>query len=479
MKFWQKTYLSIILIFLIAFDAAIFFLISRSYSLSREQFHSTALNEQYAIQQSLQSRLADVSSLYHAFNAKNLRMYAAPYGDYYAGQNIFIELYYGDDVVYSNFPSAMAERPELEIGAGEKNIVERNVDGILYYIVANRLDEPDPDIKFVYIKNIQALADYKAQMIYQAVMIGVIVSAVLSVLTLLLVLTITRPIRMLNQASEEIAAGYYQKRVGVKSNDEIGEFARNFNSMADSVETHIRQLSDLTEERQRFIDYLAHEMRTPITAILGYSEFLRYANHTEEEGAQAIAYIIHQSERMKNLSQKLMDLARLTNMKIVLQTINLNETLAFVEKTLAQSIEMKRIQVKKDLQVGRMEGDKDLIESLLLNIVENALRASPDGGEIAVKTRLGADGFTLTVLDYGQGISDEDRRKVFEPFYRVDKSRSRSYGGAGLGLAICRQICKIHHAEIEIFSRSDMGTSAEIKFTTLPQLDDDSEMRNP
>ncbi|HWQ79131.1 MAG TPA: HAMP domain-containing sensor histidine kinase [Anaerovoracaceae bacterium] len=475
MKFWQKAYLCIIVVFLIGFDATVFFLINKSYSLSMQETYSTAENERHVVQQSLQSRISGISDLYSEINADNLKMYAAPYGEYYVNQGIYLELYYGGDLVYSSFPYAMEERPELEIRHGEKSAVTREVEGELYYIVTGYLDEPYSGMKLVYLKNIQYLADFKAQMIRHAVTTGAIISVLLSVLILILLLKLTRPIRKLSHMTEEIAGGNYQKRASVKSGDEIGEFARNFNAMADSVEAHIQKLSDITEERQRFIDNLAHEMRTPITAIMGYGEFLKYANHTPEEEGKAIDYIIHQSERMKSMAYKLMDLARLNKTEIFPRTVDLHKILEDVERTLEQTVREKRVYMEKDLRVVFMEGDGDLIESLLLNIVENALRAVPEDGKIEVKTRREEDGFLLTVADNGIGMSEHDRSKVLEPFYRADKSRSRAYGGAGLGLALCKQICDLHHARIEIFSQPEQGTAITIKFTTSPQLCDDSE----
>lgn len=478
MKFWQKAYICIILVFLIGFDVTVFLIIDKSYSLSMQEKYSTAENERHVIQASLQSRISGASDLYRKINAKNLKMYIAPYGDYYASQNIHMELYYGDDIVYSNFPYAMKARPELDIGKGEKSTISREVDGVHYYFVTGYLEEPHSNIKFVYIKNVQDLADYKAQMIRHAVIIGTIISVFLSVLLLFLLLRLTRPIRKLNQITEEIAGGNYQQRACIKSKDEIGEFAGNFNAMADSVQAHIQKLSDMTEERQRFIDNLAHEMRTPITAIMGYGEFLKYANYTPEEGVKAIDYIIHQSERMKNMARKLMDLARLNNTEIASQVIDLRDTLAYVESTLEHNTREKHVQVEKDLQVIFLEGDRDLMESLILNITENALRALPENGKIEVKTYPEGNGFMLSIADNGTGIGKDDISKVFEPFYRADKSRSRAYGGAGLGLSLCKQICDLHHAQMEISSQPDIGTTITIKFTTLPQLCDDSEMPN-
>lgn len=467
MKFWQKAYLCIILVFLIGFDITAFFLVTKSDSLSRKENYDTAENERYIIQKSLQTRIAGISDLYTQINAKNLKMYAAPYGEYYVDQNIYMELYYEDEIVYSNFPYTMKERPELEINYKEKSVVTREVNGILYYICAGYLDEPYSTIKYVYIKDVQDLNEYKAQIIDYAMIISAVVAIILSAVILFLLLKLTAPIRKLNQTAKEIASGNYQKRTDVSSKDEIGELAGNFNVMADSVQAHIQRLSDITQERQRFIDNLAHEMRTPITAILGYGEFLKYANYTPEEGVKAMDYIIHQSVRIKNMTNKLMNLASLNNTKIELQTIELSQILTYAEDTLRQVIQEKHIQVKKELQVILMKGDKDLIEALILNIVENALRALKEEGAIEIKSYPSEEGFILSFADNGKGISEQDMSRVFEPFFRAEKSRSSAQGGVGLGLALCKQICELHCAKMEISSKLGIGTTIIIKFTTL------------
>ncbi|TGE39151.1 HAMP domain-containing histidine kinase [Desulfosporosinus fructosivorans] len=476
MKFWQKAFLCIIIVFLIGFDVATYLLVQKSYTLNTGNVYATAQNERYIIQKSLYDRISDISDLYTELNPDNLKMYINPYGDYYKNQNIYMELYRDDTLVYSNFNQASDERPELNIDPDEKSTVARVIDNVSYLFVTGYLDEPYSNLKFVYIKDIQDLTDYKHEMIRYAVMISIIVSLFLSVLIIGMLLKLTRPIRKLNKTAEEIANGHYQKRVEVKSRDEIGEFAHNFNAMADSVEVHIQKLFDLTEERQRFINNLAHEMRTPITAIMGYGEFLKCANCSPEESVKALDYIIQQSERMKNMTAKLMDLACLNNGNIKFETVNFQEILENIEQTLSQNIEKKKIHIKKDLQRTELQGDKDLLESLILNIMENAVRALPVGGEIEVKTYGDENELILSIADNGIGMKEGELGKVLEPFYRVDKSRSRVNGGAGLGLALSKQICDLHHAEMNMSSKPEMGTKVEIKFTTLLQSDDNSEI---
>ncbi len=484
MRFWQKAFLCTIVVFLVAFDLVTFLLVKKSYSLNRENIYALAENERNIIQKSLYERLFNISGYYADLNADNLKMYVSPYGAYYKDQKIYMELYKGNVPVYSNFPhtmegssknlpensignstgNSMEGRPELDIEPGQKSTVERTVGGISYLFITGYLGEPFSDLKFVYIKDIQDLTDYRNKMLNYAVVISVIVSGILSVLIIAMLLKLTAPIRKLNRTAKEIADGHYQKRVEVKSRDEIGEFASNFNAMADSVEAHIRKLSELTEERQRFINNLAHEMRTPVTAIIGYAEFLKCANYSREEGIKAIDYIIHQGERMKNMASKLLDLSRLNNADIELETVDVGEIIENVEQTLMQSINEKKVNITKDLQVTEIEGDKDLMESFMQNVIENAVRALPAGGKVEIKTYDNGKESILSVSDNGMGMSEDELKKIFEPFYRVDKSRSRAYGGAGLGLALCKRICELHNAEMNITSKPGAGTRVEAKF---------------
>ena len=465
MKFWQKAYICIIITFIIGFDIAIFTIVDKSYSLSAQEKYATADDERYIIQNSIQTRLSSVSDLYDKINADNLNFYITPYGEYYINQGIYLELYYKDEIIYSNFPHNAKEETRLQIKNNEKGAVTREIDGTRYHIIAKYLDNPHSAIKFVYIKDIQSLVDYKTQIIRYAIIISVIVTAILSATILFLLLKLTSPIKKLNLVTKEIADGNYEKRICIDSNDEIGEFAKNFNTMADSVQNHIQVLSTMTQERQRFIDNLAHEMRTPLTAISGYGEFLKYANYTAEEKRKALDYIIYQSERMKNMGNKLLDLAHLNRLEITPESIDLSQILTYVEDTLKDKIKEKNIKIEKDFQVITMSGDKDLIESLILNLMENALRALQNNGEIKITTTKTEKGFILSLLDNGLGMDEQELLKVFEPFYRIDKSRSRSYGGVGLGLALCKQICELHGAEVEISSQPNIGTTIVIKFT--------------
>jgi signal transduction histidine kinase len=223
----------------------------------------------------------------------------------------------------------------------------------------------------------------------------------------------------------------------------------------------------MTENKQRFIDNLAHETRTPITAILGYGELLKYANCSEAEKETAINHIISQSKRIQNMVYKLMDLAYMGRENIEMRPVVLTNLLRDVEAALNSRIQEKHINMHMMVQPITISGDTELIESLLINLLDNAVKASNEGGIIEIRTHPEAGGASIEIIDYGKGMDKGEIAKVIEPFYRVDKSRSRSQGGAGLGLALCARICEIHHASLYISSEIGKGTTVKISFTTL------------
>jgi signal transduction histidine kinase len=295
----------------------------------------------------------------------------------------------------------------------------------------------------------------------------VAVSVILAATIIAMLLKLTAPLSKLNRAANEITAGNYSKKVNIKSRDEVGELALSFNAMSSHIQSHIDELSKLTEAKQRFIDNLAHEMRTPTTAIIGYGEVLKNERITNEERNMAISYIISQSERIKNLSAKLIDLAYYGTVQADSECIALHEVIQSVEATVGKSCEEKNIELAKHIDVESLHTDRDLLETLLQNLVENAIKAVATNGTITIKAIPENGHVVIFVADNGIGMNQEELSKISEPFYRVDKSRSRKHGGVGLGLSLCGSISKALGAELTFTSEIGRGTTAKIDFTTV------------
>jgi len=462
MKFWQKAFFITMILFLLAFDAMGYILLERSFALNREYAIQAAQTEHMIIWQSAYERIKQLSVYYTELNPENLKGMILPYTNYYAGQNTYIALYQnGTEVINSNpffLPPA---------ANGEEARMYETAEG-LFCVVESELSElsPHDGLRFVYMKDASSLLRFKNDMIRGFIALNVIISLILSVILLFLLVRLTHPFRKLGAAAESIARGDYGNRAPERGNDEIGQFARSFNMMADKVREHIDALSYMNESRERFINNLAHETRTPITAVLGYAELLKIGNINDEEREKSIDYIISQSRRIQGMAGKLTDLARMSNGNIEKRPIDIPEIISNAQATCKALLDEKQITLNKVLQTVNITGDAGLLESLLQNLIENAAKYSENRSEIDIQAYSENDGAVLTVTDYGKGMEESEISKITEPFYRIDKSRSRIDGGIGLGLSLCVRICEIHNARLEIESETGKGTKINIYFTT-------------
>lgn len=271
-----------------------------------------------------------------------------------------------------------------------------------------------------------------------------------------------KPLRDLRETAGAISQGQLDRRVRVRSNDEVGALSVSFNQMADQIECQMEELAQVSERRKQLLGSLAHELKTPMTSIIGYSDTLLHVRINEEQQKKALTHINNECRRLERLSGKMMNLLELYN----------NETIHMEKHPVSQLIgkvaELEKYHLKEqgitletrsDDTVLLM--DMDLMESLLVNLIDNAMKASKEGDTIYVE----AVGTCILVEDHGKGIPAEEIPKITEAFYMVDKSRSKKAGGIGLGLALCTQIVKLHGAKMEIKSKPGVGTQIRVIFS--------------
>lgn len=274
-----------------------------------------------------------------------------------------------------------------------------------------------------------------------------------------------RPLIKLKTAAAAIAAGDYESRVPAGRKDEIGQLAESFNLMAGQIETHVEQLTQTNEAQKQLIAGLAHELKTPMTAIIGYSDTLLNLQLKEEQKQKALRYIGSECRRLSRLSAKMMELTGLyqTGEKAVqMETVRIAELLQQLTDLTTYRLQEKQIRMQTEWEPEYLEKkmDRDLMLSLLMNLVDNACKASEVGGKLLVR----ADEEGISVQDYGKGIPEEEISRVTEAFYMVDKSRARSQGSVGLGLALCKRIAEIHGGKLEIESEVGKGTRVLVRF---------------
>lgn len=274
---------------------------------------------------------------------------------------------------------------------------------------------------------------------------------------------LTQPLSSLSKASQCIAAGQLSCRARISTGDEVGLVARDFNAMAESLETNIAALKDSMDRQERFIASFAHEVKTPMTCIIGYADLLQGQTLDTDEQRRAAHYIVEEGKRLESLSQKLMDILVLKRGQVVFSPNRPADLIRGLCNHLEPLYTTRGIQLACDCEAGVCRLEPTLVKSLLVNLLDNAQKAM-DGqpGEIHICSKMLADGCRIAVRDTGRGIPPAALEHLTEAFYRVDKSRAREQGGMGLGLSLCQEIVALHKGGIAFESRLGVGTTVVV-----------------
>ncbi|WP_367566015.1 sensor histidine kinase [Lacrimispora sp.] len=276
------------------------------------------------------------------------------------------------------------------------------------------------------------------------------------------VIKLTKPIHKLIYAVKKIRSGDYTERVKYKEKDEVGILASDFNNMAEQLEEKIKLLKETAKKQEELAGSLAHEIRTPLTAMIGYADLIKRSKMEEEDFLYAVNYIISEGKRLEALSNRMMQL-------LIEKNAMPNYTNSTVQILLDDALEaMKPVFDKKNITVKKpsvdfpVRADLELMKNVLLNILDNGGKAAGMNGEITIEAGCKEGNVWISIKDNGIGMPKEEISKIREAFYRVDKSRSRAEGGAGLGLAICSNIMNIHKGEMLFDSEVGKGTTVTL-----------------
>ncbi|GBF33683.1 sensor histidine kinase [Desulfocucumis palustris] len=475
MKFWQKAFIGILVVFILSINICLYLTSKYSFSLNMKRDTDRALGEFHFI----------INGVYDTMSSFYYREQAAPspatieslmrsYADYYKKQNVFLELRQANKPLFTNIPTGAASG--VDTAAPSKDAYSVKVaqsSGIYYLYIRGKPGGLFEDYSLIYVRDLSELYSAHAQLTRYLITISVLVEILLTLVLLLILRRLTRPIRILQKATHKIAGGVYDERVSIPGRDEFHDLAENFNQMASSIQEKISELDKNAQNKQRLIDNLAHELRTPLTAIRGYAEYLQNANTGELNRIKAAGYIVSEIDRMKNLAFKLLDLALVRNTDLDLQEIAPLELFRQAKNVLKSKLKERRIDLQIHSTLDKFTSDSILLQSLLINLIDNAIKASADNSAIVLSAYFDKVPI-LEVRDSGCGMEEEQTRLVCEPFYRVDKARSRSTGGVGLGLSLCREIAHLHGAEMRISSHPGKGTLVLIVFTTPLQPSENS-----
>lgn len=356
----------------------------------------------------------------------------------------------GGDTVYRDLPGGLS----ADAVPGGQMLYYRD-GGSVYAVYATDLLG---DARLLSAFDVTPLYQARSRSVWRFLGMEAVVLLGAALVTTLLSRRMTRPLELLTRASGEIAAGAYDRRTAQPGSDEVAALSRSFDEMAAAVQDKVEQLELSVQQRDDFMGAFTHELKTPMTSIIGYADILRSMQVDPAEQKEAAGAIFHEAKRLETLSRKLLQLMRLAEEPVELTPVPLAPLFAQVAMSTLPACRAAGVRLRVPATDRAVMADADLLTDLLCNLVTNAVKASAPGQTVRLLSGGSPRGVLVGVADAGCGIPPEALARVSEPFYMVDKSRARKNGGSGIGLALCQRIAEAHNAHLSIRSQVDRGT---------------------
>jgi len=271
-----------------------------------------------------------------------------------------------------------------------------------------------------------------------------------TVIIFLATITVVRPIKLISEASKKVAGGDFSIQLPIKGNTEVSELTRNFNLM-------VKELSANEYLHKEFVSNVSHEFKTPITSLKGYAKLLKCEGLPDDKRQEYADIIISESERLSNLSSKLLKLSELENeiIRNKREQFSLDEQIRDAILLLQNEWEKKNLELDVDMEEVTIKGYKELMVLVWINLISNAIKYSGQGDLLKITLRQ-TDKIIIEIRDSGIGMTKEDAGKIFQRFYKADKSRNGT--GTGLGLSIVKKIIDLHDGTIYVDSEPGKGS---------------------
>lgn len=363
------------------------------------------------------------------------------------GLDTYTKIVGGD--FYGFFKDKAYEKAGLSWLTVAKSIRYKNSFDQREFAVAVYLHTPLPEV--------QKVRTSVFKIFILAVSVSILFSATL---VYIFSLRITRPLKQIGNAARIIAGGEFQKRLDIKSKDEIGQLAASFNQMA-------FELQHLEEMRRGFIANVSHELRTPMTSIRGFIEGILDGTIPPEKQKDYLVIVRDETDRLNRLVNDLLDLARMQSgeARLNYKDFDVNELIRRCIIKLENQIVEKNLVVEANFEEEGMlvHADPDAIERVIINLIHNAVKFTNNNGRITISSQSQKDKVLVSVKDNGIGIDKDEINMIWERFYKSDKSRSKDKSGTGLGLAIIKSIINEHNQNIWV--ESELGKGSEFTFT--------------
>ena len=330
---------------------------------------------------------------------------------------------------------------------------------LLLFFYSSTESTTNLNYQIVTYKDVSDVLESNRILFYQAGMLTLVLLLLTGTILFFSLRKIMAPLTKLREAAVSVSEGNYDIQVPAEGDTELAQVGKSFNQMSSKVKEQIECLSTVNHTQRQLMGSLAHELKTPMTSILGYADTLLTVRLQRQQQERALSYISSECRRLSRLSVKMLELTGLYETgeaEFVPVEVQMNQFLEDVKKLVTYRLQEKKIclEIHCNPEELRKTFDPDLMMSAVTNFIDNAVKASDENSKIVLE----ATQNHLSVQDYGKGIPEEDLKRVTEAFYMVDKSRSRVKGSVGLGLALCQKIADIHGFQLEITSHLGKGT---------------------
>lgn len=458
MSYRLKLTITIALLIAIAFGIGGTLMITISFNASLETETQAALKSFEAVQNTLfllnslggQTDYASLTNALTQMSEQNMRNWQA------------LTLKAGDEVIFKD-GNAIGDNHSLPSPAEDQcsyiPVTDQYGHGLLILSVIAADDTELELLSRFDLSTVYATRDTQ-QRIYSIIFAAVTVFGIVS--AAVLSISLTRHLHKLTKTARQISGGELSKRSGIQSNDEFGQLSRDFDAMADKLQENIARLEADMDRQEQFMGAFAHELKTPMTSIIGFADLLRQGDLDENTRMRAAEYIFTEGHRLERLSFKLLDLLLLKKDELNMKRMLLSKYMLETEQALSPALKRKGVRLVCRAEQKRAVFEPDLVKSLLYNLIDNASKAMDTGGIIGVTATVIPGGCQFQVVDNGRGMEASELTRITEAFYRVDKARSRSQGGAGLGLSLCKQIVELHNGNISFASVPGKGTRVTV-----------------
>lgn len=455
MKLFHKIFICFVVLFGIAFQVAGCLLINFSYEKAVEQ------EKRLAVQEFQHNKYIMLSVLYS--DSRMIADNKIDFNSYAENFSVPVAIYGTDgSCIYSNLsvPFESVSLAEIEDSYVAYQINRTATES--YILVCGLVTQNETEVYLVTECDVSEVVNSQNSMISYFQKIYLLMICFGFPVILLLSSLLVHSINKVSKAAKRIAEGRYTERIEASSKDEIGELAAGFNHMAENIEENIAELSHQAQQKEDFAANFAHELKTPLTSVIGYADMLYQKDLPRDQVKRAAEYILNEGMRLETLSLKLMDLFVMDKQVFSLEEMSVREIFENLKQGIEPICGNCGVQLCVEMAEGRIQVDYDLFKSMILNLVDNSIKADCKGIWITGKTE--GDIYRICLEDNGKGIPPEELGRITEAFYMVDKSRARKQHGAGLGMALVSKVIDIHGAKMKIESDGKTGTKITLNF---------------